>query len=253
MTILSIYEKPAVLDRVRHRNYRLNRSPSGLKFAAKSVALPVAPIEFAYAALEFPIVFAINNDGTGTPIGLFGVRENENLMIDDKGDWLGYYVPGFIRRYPFVLNIEGEDKTPFVLFDEAFDGFGENVEGDRLFNEDGSETELMKSTLAFLSEFSAQSETATQFVATLKKHDLLVPQQVVFNRGKDESYTLDGFQIVDEKRLQALPDAAILELARSGDLARIYTHLLSLANIHRITQKMQAAVAATAAAAAAKA
>ena len=239
MAILSFYEKPAVLDRNLHRKYRLKPASTGLKFAAKSVALPIAPVEFAHAALEFPIVFAMNSDGTGTPIGLFGVRENENLMIDDKGAWQGFYIPGFVRRYPFVLNIDPNNNAPFVLFDEAFDGFGESEDGDRLFNDDGSDTEVMTSTLAFLSEFSAQSEYAAQFVANLKKHDLLVPQQVVFTRTKDESYTLDGFYIVDEKRLQALSDAAVLELARSGDLARIHTHLLSLNNIHRITQRMR--------------
>ena len=115
----------------------------------------------------------------------------------------------------------------------------EGGEGDRLFNEDGSETDLMKSTLAFLSEFSGQSEAAHQFVATLIKHDLLVPQQVAFKRSDDESYLLDGFHIVDEKRLLALSDAALVELTRSGDLGRIYAHLLSLNNIHRIAQRVQ--------------
>jgi hypothetical protein len=185
MTILSLYEKPILLDRNVHRQYRLRPASTGLKFAAKSVALPIAPLEFTYASLEFPIVFAINSDGTGTPIGLFGVRENENLMINDKGEWQGFYIPGFIRRYPFVLNLDPASETPFVLFDETYDGLSESGAGERLFNDDGSETDLMKSTLAFLSEFSAQSEHANQFVATLKKHDLLVPQQVAFKRSDD--------------------------------------------------------------------
>lgn len=240
MTILSLYEKPVVLDRNRHRNYRFRPASTGLKFAAKSVALPIAPLEFMYAALEFPIVFAIDAEGTGTPIGLFGVRQNENLMINEKGEWQGFYVPGFIRRYPFVLNVDPTSNAPFVLFDGAYDGLGETEDGERLFNEDGSETEYLKSTLAFLSEFSGQSDLAHQCVATLKKHDLLVPQQVAFKRSEDETYSLDGFHIVDEARLMALSDAALLELARSGDLGRIYAHLLSLNNIHRIAQRVQA-------------
>ena len=79
MTILSFYEKPVVLDRIKHRKYRLKLASTGLKFAAKAVALPIAPVEFPHAALEFPIVFAINSDGSGSPIGLFGVRENEKI------------------------------------------------------------------------------------------------------------------------------------------------------------------------------
>ena len=240
MTILSLYEKPVVLDRNKHRNYRLKASANGMKFAAKTLALPIAPVEFGLAAAEFPIVFAINDDGTGTPISLFGVREKENLMIDENGNWLGSYIPGFLRRYPFILNIDPQNERPFVVLDEGYDGLGEFEDGERLFNEDGSETELLKSTVNFLSEFSGQSEHAGQFVANLKKHDLLVPQQVVFNRNKDENYTLDGFHIVDEKRLLALPDAALVDLTRSGDLGRIYAHLLSLNNITRIAQRMTA-------------
>ncbi|MBV8633641.1 MAG: SapC family protein [Burkholderiaceae bacterium] len=238
MTILSLYEKPVVLDRNKHRNFSYKGASTGLKFAAKSVALPIAPVEFPAAAPEFPIVFAINKDGTGTPIGLFGVRENENLLIDADGKWLGFYIPGFIRRYPFVLNVEPDGQRTFVLFDEAYDGIGEYADCERLFNEDGSDTEFMKSMLNFMFEFSAQSEHAAQFVANLKKHDLLVPQQVVFTRAESESYTLDGFHIVDEKRLMALPDAALLELTRSGDLGRIYAHLLSLNNITRVAHRM---------------
>jgi hypothetical protein len=246
MTILSLYEKPAVLDRNKHRNYRLKPSVNGMKFAAKTLALPLAPLEFGHAAAEFPIVFAMSDDGTGTPISLFGVREKENLMIDDNGNWVGTYIPGFLRRYPFVLNIDPQNERPFVVFDEAYDGLGEFEDGERLFNEDGSESEFLKQTVGFLSEFSAQSEHANQFVANLKKHDLLVPQQVVFNRNPDENYTLDGFHIVDEKRLLALSDAALLELTRSGDLGRIYAHLLSLNNINRIAFRMKGAAPAKA-------
>lgn len=249
MTILSFYQKPVVLDRNAHRKLRMKASASALKFAAKSVALPIAPSEFPYGAVEFPIVFALNSETSGTPIGLFGVRENENLFVNDKGEWQGFYIPAFIRRYPFVLNIDPSNNAPYVLVDEAFDGFNE-TEGDRLFEDDGKETAFMTSTLSFLSDFMAQSDLATKFVETLIKHKLLVPQQVVFTRTKDESYTLDGFHIVDEKRLMELDDASLLELARSGDLARIHTHLLSLNNIHRIVQRMQgtppAAASATA-------
>jgi hypothetical protein len=237
MTILSFYEKPILLDRNAHRNLRLKTTPSGLKFAAKSVALPIAPAEFPHSALEFPIVFAVNETGSSTPIGLFGVRENENLFIDENGVWQGFYIPAFIRRYPFVLNVDPTSNAPYVLIDEAFDGISE-TEGERLFEEDGKETAFMKSTLEFLSDFMGQSEQAGLFVETLKKHDLLIPQQVVFTRSEDESYTLDGFHIVDEKRLSALSDEVTLQLARSGDLARIHTHLLSLNNIHRVVQRL---------------
>jgi len=237
MTILNFYEKPVVLDRKQHRNLRLKPSPNGLAFAASTIAIPLAIVEFPQAALEYPIVFGVGDKGPGTPIMLVGVREKENLLIDTNGKWLGGYVPAFVRRYPFVLNIDPDSKAPMVLVDEAFDGLSE-TDGDRLFEEDGTETEITKSMLAFLGDFKVQGEFSNQFMANLKKFDLLVPQAVQVNRGSEPSITLDGFHIVDEKRLAALNDAATLELARSGDLGRIYIHLLSLNNIQKLVQRL---------------
>ncbi len=180
-------------------------------------------------------MFAVGENGPGMPIALVGVRENENLLVDKNGKWLTEYVPAFVRRYPFVLNIDPATGNPMVLIDEAFDGISE-TEGERLFADDGSETDLLKSTLAFLGDFKQQSEYANQFMENLKKHDLLIPQSIVINQGGENSIKLDGFHIVDEKRVMALSDAALLELTRSGDLGRIYTHLLSLNNANKLVR-----------------
>ncbi len=237
MTILNFYEKPVILDRNHHRNLRLKASPNGLTYAASTIAIPLAIVEFPQAVTEFPIVFAVGDKGPGTPVALVGVREKESLFIDGNGKWLGNYVPAFVRRYPFVLNIDPETKAPMVLVDEAYDGLSA-TDGDRLFEEDGTETEITKSMLAFLGDFKAQGELSNEFMARITKFDLLVPQSIVVNRGKEPSVTLDGFHIVDEKRLHALDDAATLELARSGDLARIHTHLLSLNNIQKLVLRL---------------
>ncbi|HSY26523.1 MAG TPA: SapC family protein, partial [Burkholderiaceae bacterium] len=163
-----------------------------------------------------------------------------------KGKWLGSYVPAFVRRYPFVLNIDPENQKPLVLIDEAYDGLS-TTDGDRLFEEDGTETEITKSMLAFLGDFKAQGELSNEFMTRIKKFDLLVPQAMVVNRGDQPSITLDGFHIVDEKRLLALDDAATLELARSGDMARIHMHLLSLNNIQKLVQRLNEKLAVAAA------
>lgn len=237
MTILNFYEKPVVLERTKHRNLRLKPSPTGYKFAAGTIAIPLATVEFPQALLDFPIVFTVGDKGPGAPVVLAGIREGENLFVDANGKWQGNYLPAFVRRYPFVLNIDPETKDPLVLVDEAFDGLSE-TEGDRLFNEDGTETDLTKSMLSFLGDFRMQGEYSNQFMERLKKFDLLEPQAVVVNQGTEQKITLDGFYIVSEKKLNELDDAATLELARSGDLGRIHTHLLSLNNIQRVIQRL---------------
>jgi hypothetical protein len=237
MTILNFYEKPVVLDRTKHRNLRLKTSPTGYTFAAGTIAIPLAIIEFPQALLDYPIVFAVGDKGPGAPVVLVGIREKENLFVDASGKWLGSYVPAFVRRYPFVLNVDPDTKDPLVLVDEAFDGLSQ-TEGERLFNDDGSETDMTKSMLSFLGDFKMQGEYSNQFMERLKKYNLLESQAVVVNRGDEQKITLDGFHIVNEKRLNELDDAAVLDLVRSGDMARIHTHLLSLNNIQRVVQRL---------------
>jgi hypothetical protein len=239
MTTFSFYEKPVLLDRNQHRNMRLKASPTGYAYAASTIAIPLTPAEFVHAVFEYPIVFTLQENGDGTPIALIGLREKENLLVDGNGKWLAEYVPAFVRRYPFLLNIDPATSKPLVLIDEAFDGISV-TEGDRLFEDDSSETPMLKNTVAFLGECKQQSDISAGFVARLKKHDLLIRQAIAINHGSEASITLDGFYIVDEKRLVELSDAATLELARQGDLARIYTHLISLANVNRLAGRLAA-------------
>jgi hypothetical protein len=51
--------------------------------------------------------------------------------------------------------------------------------------------------------------------------------------------------MVDEGKLQALPDDKVMRLFRSGELAWIYSHLLSLGNFNRLLGKTTPAEPAT--------
>jgi hypothetical protein len=53
-----------------------------------------------------------------------------------------------------------------------------------------------------------------------------------------ETISVDGFHAIDEERLRALPDATVLELYRSGMLALLQMHLLSLANIRHLVTRL---------------
>ena len=73
------------------------------------------------------------------------------------GHWAtGMYIPAFVRRYPFILaekpaGAEGDDITVFL--DEKYEGFGQ-VDGERLFKEDGTDTELLTGAVGFSASFS---------------------------------------------------------------------------------------------------
>ena len=97
------YQRPVVLNRQSHRSLKVKNTTPNFTFARQTNSVPIAGVEFARAALEYPIVFAGPSPDKILPAVLLGIRENENLFVDADGKWANAYIPAFIRRYPFVL------------------------------------------------------------------------------------------------------------------------------------------------------
>jgi hypothetical protein len=237
------YEHPVPLNRADHKDLRI-KNVAHVKFAMNTHSVPLTGAEFGLAARDLLIVFAGTDAASAGPIALLGLRENENLYVDEAGQWeKNAYIPAFVRRYPFVLaekpaGQEGNDFTVFL--DDRFEGFN-TAEGQRLFNEDGTDTELLTNAVGFLGEFQQNIERTRWFMQQLVKHDLLEPRNVQLHKGEAESsrgITLNGLFMVNEEKLRALDEKVTHELVREGVLGWVYAHLLSLANIDRLAQRL---------------
>ncbi len=245
MAEVLFYENPVPLNRAAHKDLRLKGVPN-LKFAMNVHSVPLTGAEFAAAARDLVIVFAGADAATAGPAALLGLRQDENLFIDADGQWAANtYIPAFVRRYPFVLAEkpaaqEGDDFTVFL--DERYEGFNAS-EGERLFKEDGTDTEMLTNAVGFLSEFQQNVARTKWFVEQLSKHDLLEPRNIRLQKdgtdGKEgRSINLNGLFVVNEEKLRALDEKTAHEFAREGVFGWIYGHLLSLSNIDRLTQRL---------------
>jgi len=237
------YEHPVPLNRADHKDLRM-KNVAHVKFAMNTHSVPLTGAEFGLAARDLLIVFAGTDAASAGPIALLGLRENENLYVDEAGQWeKNAYIPAFVRRYPFVLAEkpaaqEGNDFTVFL--DDRFEGFN-TAEGQRLFNEDGTDTELLTNAVGFLGEFQQNIERTRWFMQQLVKHDLLEPRNVQLHKGEAESsrgITLNGLFMISEEKLRALDEKVTHELLHEGVLGWAYAHLLSLANIDRLAQRL---------------
>lgn len=246
MAEVLFYEHPVPLNRTEHKDLRLKGVPN-MKFAMKAHSVPLTGAEFAIAARDLLIVFGGNEPKDAGPIALLGLRQDENLFVDTDGRWeTGTYIPAFIRRYPFILaekpaGAEGEDMTVFL--DEKYEGFGQ-ADGERLFKEDGTDTELLTSAVKFLGEFQQNVARTRWFMDQLVKHDLLEARNVSLKKeGKDgvdgASINLTGVFMVNEEKLRQLDEKTTLEFAREGVFGWIYAHLLSLSNIDRLAHRLE--------------
>ncbi len=234
------YQRPVALSRERHQQLRLAPIGQPYRFARDTNALPLAGSEFAAAARDLPIVFVRSEDDRFNAAALVGLRDDENLMVDADGQWQPQtYVPAFARRYPFILaTIPGTERLS-VCIDEAWPGFTRDA-GEALFEPDGSDSPYLQRVLGFLQTFHAEGLRTAAFANRLGELDLLVPKAFAIRAEGQAVKTLQGLWVVDVERLQALGDAQVLELFRSGFLRWLEIHLLSLARLPSLVARLGA-------------
>lgn len=234
MSDLVYYEKPVLLDRVKHRARRV-RPGSGYGFARQAAALYLAGAEFGEAFKEYAIVFS-RTGGKVLPLAMLGLRSRENLFVDAGGRWDARYVPAFVRRYPFVL-AELPGQSMALCIDEACPGVGD-AEGEALFDAQGRDTPFLRHAVDFLTQYQGEYVRTEAFCRRLDQAGLLVEMDARADLVDGRSFTVNGLMVVDEKKLMALPDAAALSLFRAGELHLVSMHLASLSNMQALVDRL---------------
>lgn len=230
------YNQPEPLDAVRHARLGMKSSDRPFGFAAKQHFIPVQIGEFAFAAVSYPIIFA---GETKAPVAVLGLRDGENLFIDQTGAYRpGVYVPSFIRRYPFVAAHDPDNNRMVVCIDRAA-GLWTEDNPDVLLFEGGKPTAFTNSCIEFCGQFDADRARTEAFVDLMNQMDLFENKQTTFTpRNADgsagEPVTVAEFFAVSEAKLNALPPAKLAELRDNGALPQIYAHLTSLFGWDRV-------------------
>jgi SapC len=237
---LLIYEKAVPVNRKQHSDVSI-KAGGDYAFAKSVNSVPLMATEFDLSCAEYAIVFS--GDGNDVmPAVLLGIRDNENLYIDEKGGWNAKYIPAFVRRYPFVFS--SQDKSTFTLcLDEDFPGVNRKGSGERLFDAEGERTQYLRSVLGFLQAYQAQFEATRAFCQRLVELNLLEAMQAQFSLRSGQRLTLGGFMSVNRDRLKALPGDALARLAASGDLDLIYAHLHSQRNFTPTAERIVSHIA----------
>jgi hypothetical protein len=235
-------QRIVLLDRSRHAGKRV-RPVTDWRFAAEANALPITGVEFAEVARECPIGFihaGVNAQGQPliAPMALLGLREKQNLFIDaDSGQWLGSYLPATLRRYPFAfVRTQGGNQLSLAV-DEGYPGFNDS-EGEQLLTEAGEPTDYVQSVMRFLERFEGEQQRTEAFCARLVELNLLRGAEIKGELANGEKINAAGFFMVDEQKLQALPDADVLSLHRAGILGLVHAHLVSMGQVHRLVKRI---------------
>lgn len=226
------YQEPAPLDSKAHARLAL-RKDFDLGYAAKVNAVPVNLIEMPQLCHYYPIAFS--NDGSATPVAILGLRESENLFVNDQGRWEdGTYVPAYIRRYPFIFSeIPGNNQLSLCV--DMDQRFVEEGGEQRFFDDEGKPTLLSQNALEFCKSYHAAAQPTMEFSKVLQDSGLLIDRQVDLTLPDGKKISFAGFRIIDEARLAEIKDETFAEWRRKGWLPFIYAHLFSGAQWQRLT------------------
>lgn len=233
------YENAVPISHQRHAGWSVDVG-TDFSFSRRVNSMPVMAVEFPFAASEYAVVFA-GNDQAVMPAAILGVRNNENLFVDEAGAWKAKYVPAFARRYPFIFSSSQDGQTFTLCIDEAFPGVNQAGRGAALFDAENKPTQYVQNVLAFLQEYQAQFQRTQQFCKKLRDHNLLEPMQAQITTAKGEKLSLSGFMTVSRDRLKTLTGEALADLAKTDELELIYLHLHSMRNFQGMIERLEKA------------
>ncbi len=247
---LGFYRDVAPLDSVRDAGLRI-QPVQDFAFARELKDCVITADEFAAACHSQPIVFTRGGDGRLFAAAVLALPDGGNVFVDEcrqsKGNssgarWRdGEYIPAFIRRYPFVPIMSGDQLA--LGIDRSYAGLS-TTSGEPLFDS-GGPTAFTQQVLRFMAEFQAAWERTLGLVKALDALGLLEPFQVMA-RHEQRQQVLGGLLRVSEAKFNALKDKDSLRLIRNSGLKLAVAQMLSLAQFEKLDRyaREQAAPAA---------
>lgn len=203
---------------------------------------PTYPHEFRNVQAHYPIAFLPERDGQiRRPVTLFGLQEGENLFVPAQGGWDAPYVPMAMRRGPFSIGRQPDDRGGALEVHVDLDHPRVTQDGgDAVFLPDGEQSPYLKEVGRLLGELAAAEGALPSFIALLAEHDLLEPFSVDVTLNNGETGRLQGFLTVSEERLQALDGAALARLHGAGALTAIFMVVASVVQFRGLIERKNA-------------
>ena len=233
------YKNPQPLNPETHAGLGVKQIDQPFGFLRDAHAVPVTVTEFGMASTAYPIIF-VGNDFT--PVAVMGVSEGQNLFVQEDGQTdPDFYVPAFVRRYPFVFANDNSGDRMLLCIDR--DAPMVTNQPDVPLFENGEPSPFTQNAIEFCKEFERQRRSTTEFTEIIRRMGLMEQKSVVFQprdlqgNPNGEQQKIADYWAIDEEKLNALTDEQFKELRTNGALGAIYAHMVSLLNWQRIIQR----------------
>ena len=235
------YQRIVPVDRDRLRGLGVSKT-SCRRFALVQNTAHLNIIEFFHALPYYPVAFIKQQNNVYTPCAVLGLNTAENLFVDEQGNWHDdVYIPAYIRRYPFLteavvsddLEADDEDLRKPVFVDET----ALVTDAPNLFIANGVATSEWEVIESFVSDYISAEKLTLSFTRKLDALKLFEPFDAQIHPDDGDMTRLKGLFRVNEDRLNELPAKTVKGLMQSGELSRIYAHLISLENFAKLLDR----------------
>jgi hypothetical protein len=222
----------AHLNNIEHRDLRIITA-RGAQYGDDVMYALTFPAEFRNVQAHYPIGFGRSQDGTFTPLALFGFREKQNLFLRDE-KWDSLYIPLMIERQPFLIGNAANGKVVHIDLESPRIS---RTEGEAIFREHGGNTDFLERVTRVLGSLHDGIEGTTPFITALIEHNLLESFVLDIQFLDGAQHRFAGFYTIQEERLAKLDSAALGKLHERGHLLPIYMVIASFSNFRSLIER----------------
>ena len=204
-------------------------------------ALPLSFSEFTVACRDYPIAFVGASPDSVIAMAVLGLESQHNLFATAGDDWdASVYLPAYVRRYPFCMTrvtVDGKERPERVACVEKS---ALSEDGEALFDGKGEALPAWDARRKLLFEFEADLARAEDMCRELGRHQLLERFSLQAQPNQGPALAMTGMFRVSEQKLAELAPDTLKALLQKGIVARVYAHLVSLANFGRLLDRRAA-------------
>lgn len=201
-------------------------------------ALPLSFTEFTVACRDYPIAFVGANAGSVIAMAVLGLEKQQNLFATAEGEWdASVYLPAYVRRHPFCMTrvtLDGKERPERVACVEKS---ALSDSGEPMFDAKGEPLPAWEARRKLLFEFEADLARSEEMSRELGRHQLLESFSLQAQPNQGPPLAMTGMYRVSEQKLSELAPEELKALLQKGVLARVYAHLISLANFGRLLDR----------------
>ena len=217
------YTLPEPLALAEHKDVKI-RAEQDFSFAGGTNTIPITAPEFSMAARHYPIIYIGDSLVPAIAVGLVA---GKNLFVKEDGTWEdGFYIPAYVRRYPFILlGKETDERLPLGIDNN---GKSEQQDARPLFNDDGEESEVVKNALSLCEQFHQAYLYTAEMAKEIGDAGIIEDRSIEIELKSGKTANLGSFKAVNEEKIRGLSNEKFIEWREKGFLPGLYFHLQSL-------------------------